>query len=184
MTRVAVEDAIKDPDTEVGVDATITNVITRLQAESSLQMQFPNKVDEMPITMVQTVQKTMEIQQLQCIDKMVDDPIVQIPQRQVVEKTVGSPQLQIVEQIVETPETTTIQDVRASERSDTAPVCQETQTEIGEVIEIEASIPAEALHGVGGFVFDAHGNRVANELGGRNCVTGEMWKDKLPSVSF
>ena len=38
----------------------------------------------------------------------------------------------------------------------------------------------EALHGVGGFVFDAHGHRVANELGGRNCVTGEMWKNKLP----
>ena len=39
----------------------------------------------------------------------------------------------------------------------------------------------EVLHGVGGFVFDAHGNRVANELGGRNCVTGEMRKNKLPS---
>ena len=38
----------------------------------------------------------------------------------------------------------------------------------------------EELHGVGGFVFDAHGNRVANELGGRNCVTGEMWKNKPP----
>ena len=38
----------------------------------------------------------------------------------------------------------------------------------------------EVPHGVGGFVFDAHGNRVANELGGRNCVTGEMWKSKLP----
>ena len=38
----------------------------------------------------------------------------------------------------------------------------------------------EEFHGVGGFVFDAHGNRFANELGGRNCVTGEMWKNKPP----
>ena len=38
----------------------------------------------------------------------------------------------------------------------------------------------EALHGVGGFVFDAHGNRVANELRERNCVTGEMWENKPP----
>ena len=91
-------------------------------AETS-QLQFPNKVDEMPVAvqrqipMVQTVQKTMEIPQLQCIDKVVDDRVVQIPQRQVVETTVGGPQLQIVEQIVETPETQTIQGARASERS-------------------------------------------------------------------
>ena len=39
---------------------------------------------------------------------------------------------------------------------------------------------AETLRGVGGLVFVAHGNRFANELGRRNCVTGEMWKDKLP----
>ena len=39
----------------------------------------------------------------------------------------------------------------------------------------------EVPHGVGGFVPDANGNRVANELGGRNCVTGEMWKNKFPS---
>ena len=38
----------------------------------------------------------------------------------------------------------------------------------------------EALHGVGSFIFDAHRNRVANELGGRNCVTGEMWKNEPP----
>ena len=38
----------------------------------------------------------------------------------------------------------------------------------------------EALHGVGGLIFDAHGNRVANELGKRDCVTGEMWENKPP----
>ena len=97
MTRVAFEDAIKNPDTEVEVNATITDVMTRLQAESSLQMQFPNKVDEMPIPMVQTVQKTKEIPQLQCLDKVVDDPVVQVPQIQVVEKTVEGPQLLVVD---------------------------------------------------------------------------------------
>ena len=174
MTRVAFEDAIKDPDTEVGVNATITDVITRLQAESSLQMQFPNNVDEMSINMVHTLQKTTEV-----------------PQIQVVEKTVEGPQLQIVEQIVETPETQTIQGARTSERSGTAPVRQVAQAGVAEVhltgvmkpddpdakIKILAE---EALHGVGGFVFDAHGNRVANDLGRRNCVTGEMWKNKPP----
>ena len=117
-------------------------------AEKS-QLQFPNNVDEMPVAvqklipMVQTVQKTTEIPQLQCIDEVVDDLVVQVPQMQVVEKTVGGPQLQIVEQIVETPETLTIQGARTSERSGTAPVCQVTQAEIGKVIEIGASIPAE-----------------------------------------
>ena len=38
----------------------------------------------------------------------------------------------------------------------------------------------EELCGVGGPVFDANRNRVANELGGQNCVTGEMWKNESP----
>ena len=29
-----------------------------------------------------------------------------------------------------------------------------------------------------GLVFDAHGNHFANELKGRDYVTGEMWKSK------
>ena len=41
-------------------------------------------------------------------------------------------------------------------------------------------LAAEALRGVGGLVFDALGNRFANELGRRDYVTGEMWKNKLP----
>ena len=35
-------------------------------------------------------------------------------------------------------------------------------------------IATEAPHGVGSLVFVAYGNRFANELGRRNCVTGEM----------
>jgi len=41
-------------------------------------------------------------------------------------------------------------------------------------------LAAEALRGVGGLIFDANGKRFANELGRRDYVTGEMWKNKPP----
>merc|ERR1711907_708328 len=41
-------------------------------------------------------------------------------------------------------------------------------------------LAAEALRGVGGLVFDANGKRFADELGRRDYVTGEMWKNKPP----
>jgi len=41
-------------------------------------------------------------------------------------------------------------------------------------------LAAEALRGVGGLVLDADGKRFANELGRRDYVTGEMWKNKAP----
>merc|ERR1712063_61932 len=41
-------------------------------------------------------------------------------------------------------------------------------------------LAAEALRGVGGLIFDADGKRFANELGRRDYVTGEMWKNKPP----
>merc|ERR1719382_1956948 len=41
-------------------------------------------------------------------------------------------------------------------------------------------LAAEALRGVGGLIFDAEGKRFANELGRRDYVTGEMWKNKPP----
>merc|ERR1719277_366219 len=41
-------------------------------------------------------------------------------------------------------------------------------------------LAAEALRGVGGIVLDAFGNRFANELGRRDYVTGEMWKNQPP----
>jgi len=39
-------------------------------------------------------------------------------------------------------------------------------------------LAAEALRGVGGLVLDANGKRCANDLGRREHVTGEMWKNK------
>eukprot|EP00397_Hematodinium_sp_SG-2012_P020477 GEMP01021099.1.p2 GENE.GEMP01021099.1~~GEMP01021099.1.p2 ORF type:complete len:520 (+),score=136.57 GEMP01021099.1:24-1562(+) len=41
-------------------------------------------------------------------------------------------------------------------------------------------LAAEALRGVGGLLFNAEGDRFANELGRRDYVTGEMWKSKAP----
>merc|ERR1719401_2461319 len=41
-------------------------------------------------------------------------------------------------------------------------------------------LAAEALRGVGGLILDANGKRFANELGRRDYVTGEMWKNKAP----
>ena len=133
----------------------------------------------------------MEIPQLQCIDEAIDDPVVQVSRVQVMERTVGIPQLRIVEKTADSLQTHTIQGTQTSESLGSAPVCQVAQAEVGEVHltgvvkpdDLDAKIKflaEEALHGVGGFVFDAHGNSVANELGGRNCVTGEMWKSKLP----
>ena len=39
-------------------------------------------------------------------------------------------------------------------------------------------LAAEALHGIGGLVMDANGKRLANDLGRRDYVTGETWKNK------
>ncbi|RKP26505.1 FAD binding domain-containing protein [Syncephalis pseudoplumigaleata] len=41
-------------------------------------------------------------------------------------------------------------------------------------------LAAEALRGVGGLLLDANGNRFCDELGHRDYVTGEMWKNKGP----
>ena len=122
---------------------------------------------------MQVVEKTTEIPQFRVADKVVDVPVVlvvQAPQVQVPEKTVEISQLQAVEKIVETPETQTIQGIQTSESLKP----DDPDAEIKFLVE-------EELHGVGGFVSDTNGDRVANELGGRNCVTGEMRKNKLPS---
>jgi flavocytochrome c len=41
-------------------------------------------------------------------------------------------------------------------------------------------LAAEALRGVGGIILNKDGHRFANELGRRDYVTGEMWKNKPP----
>merc|ERR1719498_1157412 len=45
-------------------------------------------------------------------------------------------------------------------------------------------LAAEALRGVGGLVLDKNGKRFANELGRRDYVTGEMWKNSPRTWAF
>ena len=120
--------------------------------------QFTSKA--MDITVVaqrqistETVQKAIETQQLQCIDDVIDVPVVlvtQVPQVQVVTRTVEISHLQTAEKIVDDP------DARIK------------------------FLAEEELCRVGGPVFDANGNHVANELRRRDCVMGEMKKNKPP----
>ena len=120
---------------------------------------------------VQVLEKTAEIPQLQTVEKIAETPPTQTIQgTQAPESSGISPVCQVrqtghVEELVEVSrvfsqdavqqrfgkqtieipaETQMIQSARTSERSGTAPVCQMTQAEIGEVIEIGASIPAES----------------------------------------
>ena len=142
--------------------------------------QFTDKVIDKPVVaqrqipMVQAVQKTMEIPQLQYVDETTDDPAVQVPRAQVVEKTVGIPQFQIVEKTVEAPQ---LQSGTQTSESLVHLTGAMKPDDPDAKIKFFAE---EALHGVGGFIFDAHGNRVANGLGKRDCVRGEMWENKLP----
>ena len=124
--------------------------------------------------MVPTVQKTMEIPQLQCVDKVVDNP--EAPQVQVSEKTIEISQLQAAEKIVDTRETRTIQGIQTSESLVHLTDAMKPDDPDARI----KFLAEEELCGVGGPVFDANGNRVANELGGQNCVTGEMWKNEPP----
>merc|ERR1719188_2031226 len=43
-------------------------------------------------------------------------------------------------------------------------------------------LAAEALRGCGGVLLDANGQRFANELGRRDYVSGQMWKNKGPFI--
>ena len=116
----------------------------------------------------------MEIPQLQCVDKVVDNP--EAPQVQVSEKTVEISQLQAAEKIVDTRETQTIQGIQTSESLVHLTGAMKPDNPDARI----KFLAEEELCGVGGPVFDANGNRVANELRGQNCVTGEMWKNEPP----
>ena len=139
-------------------------------------VQFLDKVEEIPVVaqrqipiVVQTIQKTTDIPQLQCIDEAIDDLFVQVPQVQVSEKTVEISQLQTAEKIVDTRETQMIQGIlTGAMKPDDDPDAR---------IKFLAE---EELCRVGDPVFDANGNLVADELRRRDCVMGEMRKNKPP----
>ena len=93
---------IKQTGQKTIIQEKINQVTKHVEVPDFPQVQFPNKVDKMPvgvqrqIPMVQTVQKAMEIPLLQCIDEANDGTVVQVPRVQVVEKTVEGPQLQVL----------------------------------------------------------------------------------------
>ena len=95
----------------------VRHVVNTIEAGVPLS-QFIDMAVEIPvvaqrqISMVQTVQMSIEIPQLQHCDEVIDVPVVsvvQVPHVCVVKKTVEDPQFEIVEKTVENPETQTIQ---------------------------------------------------------------------------
>ena len=142
------------------------------------QLQCVDQVVDDPVVQVprvQVLEKTAEIPQLQTVEKIGEipqtqtiqgtqapeslaiTPVCQVRQTGHVEELIEvskvfSPdtvQQRFGKQMVEIPaETQMIQSARTSESSVTAPVCQMTQAEIGEVIEIGASIPAESAESI------------------------------------
>ena len=94
----------------------VQHVVNTVEAEM-LVTQFTDKVVDIPvvaqrqISMVLTVQKSIEISQLQITDEVIDVPVVsvvQVPRVWVVKKTVDDPQFEIVEKTVENPQTQTM----------------------------------------------------------------------------
>ena len=183
-----VKETVQEKINQVTKHAKVPRVCAVKKTAEIPQVQFLDKVDEIPVVAqrqisMETVQKTMKIPQLQCVDKVVDNP--EAPQVHVSEETVEIAQLQAAEKIVETPETQAIQSIQTPESLDTAPLRQVHITGAMKPDDPDAKIKfytEEALHGVGGLIFDTHGNRVASELGGRNCVTGEMRRTNLHSA--
>ena len=107
------------------------------------------------LPMTQTVQRTTEIPQLQFPDQVVDVPlafVVLVPQMQVVPETVEISQLDVVEC------------VKVHPAGLVKPDDPDAQIKF---------LATETLHGI-------HGNRFAKELRRRDCVMGEMWKNKPP----
>ena len=126
-----------------------------------------------PVDVQRQVFMTPEIQTVQGAH---DVPVVaqrQVARVWVVKKTAEDPQFEIVQKTVENPETQMIQSIQTSESLNNDPDAK---------IKLFAE---EELHGVGGFVSGAHGNRVANELGGRKLCDGrDVEKMNLHSASL
>ena len=112
------------------------------------------------------VTKHVEIPELQFLDKVEEIPVVaqrQIPiVVQTVEKTIEIPQLQCIDEGIDVPIVLVV------------PVPQVQVSE--KTVEISQLQTAEKIVDI----FDANGNRVANELRRRDCVMREMRKNKPP----
>ena len=168
----------KVDDMPVAVQRQIPMVQTVEETKETPQLQVIDKVVDDPVVQVpkvQVLEKTAEIPQLLNVEKIGEipqtrtiqgtqapeslaiTPVCQVRQTRHVEELVEvskvfSPdtvQQRFGKQMIEIPaETQMIQSARTYESSVTAPVCQMTQAEIGEVIEIGASIPAESASSI------------------------------------
>ena len=123
------------------------------------ELQFLDKVEEIPVVaqrqipiVVQTVQKTIEIPQLQCIDDVIDVPVVLVTQ---------VPQVQVVTRTVEISQLDVVECVKVHPAGLVKPDDPDAQVKF---------LAAETLHE----------NRFDKELRRRDCVMGEMWKNKPP----
>ena len=108
------------------------------------------------ISMVQTLQTSIKIPQLQITDKVIDVPVVQA------ERVPQVAQSEVVEAIEIEIKTVDLEWVQVHPAGLVKPDDPNAQIKF---------LAAEALHGV-------HGNRLTNELGRREYVTEEMWKNQ------
>ena len=168
----------KVDETPVAVQRQIPMVQTVEEMKETPQLQVIDKVVDDPVVQVprvQVLEKTAESPQLQNVEKIGEipqtrtiqgtqapesltiTPVCQVRQTRHEEELVEvskvfSPdtvQQRFGKQMIKIPaETQMIQSARTSESSVTAPVCQTTQVEIGEVIEVGASIPAESTSSI------------------------------------
>ena len=180
----------KAGDMPVVMQRQVSTAQTVQEAIEVPPLQSVNRIVDIPVVaqrqvpQVHVVKKTVDDPQFEIVqktvaDRVVDVPVVlvvQAPQVQVSEKTVEISQLHAVEKMVETRETQTIQGIQTSESLVHFTGAMKRDDPDAKI----KFLAEEELYGVGGPVFDANENRVANELGKRDCVTGEMWENKPP----
>ena len=140
------------------------------------------------------MEKTVERPQSQIVEQIDEIPETRTDVgTQTSEKAVETPQLHVVEKIVEIFQVQTGQSTQTFESVGTAPFCQLTlavdvpvvvqrQVPSIEIVQKTVEVPqTQHIDKVADVPVARPRHRVANELGGRNCVTGERRKNKLPS---
>ena len=145
------EFATGETKSKAGEDACVAYVEATKIVEKDLVMTHPvrlatalSSLDDVSVVAQKQILMVRSTRTLQCIDKVIYNQVVQVPQVQVMEKTVEIPQLHVVEKIVEIFQFQTGQSTQTFESLGTAPVCQSTQAEIVEAVEIEVPLPAES----------------------------------------
>ena len=157
-----IDETVQKPIIQEKINPVTKHVEVPLSQFTGKAMDIPVVAPRQILSMTQTVQKTTEIPQLQFLDQVVDVPlafVMLVPQMQVVPETVEISQLDVVECVKVHP----------------AGLVKPDDPDARIMFLAE-----EELCRVGGPVFDANGNRVANELRRRDCVMGEMRKNKPP----